>query len=272
MYCRRNLAPSVPLGLILGLIHLGAHPEPARAQRGGLYVGAGVAGQSADLDYSKTVDSTPENNQSATPGSVFTSESSARGLSYGTGILAGYRLALRPTGFYFSFEGDLLRHGGTLRGALRGAGVSAGFDQIGDVWPEEWSFRPERSYGATLRVGSGVPILGTGSGASVYLLVGVRRTKAHFAAEWEGCLDASACAEGGGPQQGVDQFSEIFNGWVTGAGLEKRFGPLGIRGEVRYADHREAGRTIQFDEVGVRVPLTLGSGSLGARADLLWYF
>lgn len=73
---------------------------PGQAQRGGPYVGISVMGQRLDVGSEKTVDNTPANNVSLTPGRVHQSGAAESSVVYGTGYLAGYRIALRPTGIY----------------------------------------------------------------------------------------------------------------------------------------------------------------------------
>ena len=247
-------------------------PSVALAQRGGLYVGLAATGERLDVMYAKSVDNTDPDNMSSNQGKVLRSDASAASLAYSVGFLAGYRLALRPTGVYLSFEGDMARYGGVVQGALPGAGSSEGRDQLGESWPEDWSFERDRSYGATVRIGSGIPILGWGSGTSVYALVGLRRFNAEFSSEYTGCLNPEPCTAASELTSGSDNFDESFTGWATGGGLEKRFGNFGIRGELRYTDHGNAGRVIPFNEVAVQVPLSLGAKGVSARADLLWYF
>lgn len=247
-------------------------PGPGQAQRGGPYVGLGVLGQRLNVGYEKTVDNTASNNVSLTPGRVHQSDAAETSVLYGAGYLAGYKIALRPTGIYLSAEGDMVHHSGTVKGALMGAGETSGFNQLGEVWPEDWSFSEDRSYGLTFRVGSGIPILGSGSGASVYALVGLRRARAGFRTEYTGCFTPEPCTEASEFESGADEFDENFTGWVTGAGLEKRFGIFSLRGELRHSDRGTAGRVIPFDEVGVRVPVSLNSSGLTFRADLLVYF
>lgn len=247
-------------------------PSQGHAQRGGPYVGFGVMGQRLGVQYEKTVDNTPSNNLSLTPGSVHRSDATETSFVYGAGFLGGYKLALRPTGIYLSAEGDMAYHAGTVKGALMGAGESANRNQLGEVWPEDWSFGEDRSYGVTFRVGSGIPIFGWGSGTSLYFLAGLRRSQAGFRTEYSGCFTPEPCTEPTEFDSGADEFDEKFTGWVTGAGLEKKFGIFALRGEVRYADRGNAGRVIPFDEVGVKVPVSLNSNGITFRTDLLVYF
>ena len=106
-------------------------PAPGQAQRGGPYVGFGVMGQRLNVGNEKTVDNTPANNISLTPGRVHRSDAAETSVLYGAGYLAGYRIALRPTGIYLSAEGDMVHHGGSVKGALAGAGESSGLNQLG---------------------------------------------------------------------------------------------------------------------------------------------
>lgn len=88
----------------------------------------------------------------------------------------------------------------------------------------------------TVRVGSGIPILGSGSGASVYALAGLRRSRAGFRTEYTRCFTPEPCTEASEFESGADEFDESFTRWVTGAGLEKSFGIFSLRGELRYSD------------------------------------
>lgn len=225
--------------------------------------------QRAGVDYQKTVERV---GGADVPGEPARSGVSAAELTYGAGFLAGYRLALRPTGIYLSAEGDMIHHSGSVRGALGGAGKSVGFNQVGDAWPEDWEFQPTRSFGATVRVGSGIPILGSGSGASVYLLLGLRRREAEFRTESTGCLSVEPCTEPDQFSTSSEEHADSFTGWVTGAGLEKRVGSLALRGEVRYAGEGGFDRVTRFDDLQVRVPTSLKTDGITLRADLLWYF
>ncbi len=133
-------------------------------------------------------------------------------------------------------------------------------------------FDKDRSYGLTVRLSTGIPILGWGSGMSVYALVGLRRFKTGFRTDYTVCLNPEPCTAVDEFTSGTDRFDENFTGWVTGGGLEKRVGSVAIRGELRFTDFGSAGRVIPFDDVGVKVPLSLDPSGVGLRAALLWYF
>lgn len=240
------------------------------AQAGKFYVGLTGRGESLDVFYQKTVDNTDSRNMSSNQGQVFQADDSAGTASYGFGVLAGYHMPIGPSGVYVSGEIDLAYPSGVVRGYLEGAGISEGRNQLGENWPEDWSFEKERSYGLTVRLGAGIPILGLGP--SVYALAGVRRLKARFRSDYSGCLDPTACTAPGEFVSGMDTFNENFNGWTTGGGLEKKLGNAAIRGELRYTDYGSARRVIPFDEVAVKVPLLLEADGVSLRVALVWYF
>ncbi len=61
-----------------------------------------------------------------------------------------------------------------------------------------------------------------------------------------------------------------YDAWIAGVGLEKNFGSLGIRGELRYTDHGSSKRTVRFEEVAVIVPVELESGEVGVGVSVVW--
>ncbi len=265
---RARILCCLAVGVVSGVIGQGM----ARAAAGGFYVGVSAELERLGVLYEKIVDNTAPSNISRNPGSVFQANASAVSAAYGIGFLGGYRLRLGPSGIYVSVEGEMADHGGTLLGALPGVGTSEGRNQLGEIWPEDWTFSKERSSGLTARLGTGIPILGFGSGTSVYALAGLRRLKAAFRTEYAGCLDPEPCEAASELTSGMDSFDETFTGWVTGGGLEKRIGSVALRGELRFADTGSAGRIIPFDDVGVNVPLSLDTSGASLRVDLLWYF
>ena len=244
----------------------------APAEGGDFYIGVTGSGERLDVLYDKTVDNTSPNNISLNPGEVFRADDSATKLAYGYGFLAGYRATLGLTGIFVAGEGDLSYHRGVVIGRLPGLGTSEGRNQLGEVWPEDWSFDKDRSFGFTLRLGAGIPVVGPGLGPSVYGLVGVRYLKAGFRSDYTGCLNPEPCTEAGEFTSGTDRFDENFLGWTTGGGVEKKLGSIAIRGEVRYTDYGSATRTIPFTDVGVTVPLSLEASGVSARVGLLLYF
>ena len=243
---------------------------PIRA--GDFYVGASAAADRLNVLYQKVVDNTDSRNFSLNQGQRFRDDASASKLAYNYGFLAGYKVPLSVTGVYVALEGEMLRYGGAATARLEGVGTSAGRNQLGEVWPEDWSFEKKTGYGVTGRVGAGIPFFGTWVGPSVYGLVGVRRLKAGFTSRYTGCPTAEPCTEPSQLLSGTDSFDESFSGWTVGGGLETKVGSLAIRGEVRLTDYSEAGRVIPFDDLFVTVPLELQPDSISFGVTLVWYF
>ena len=134
---------------------------PTLAQdRDGLYVGVVASAAFYDVDYRKGVDSRDPNNTSANAGRILFSSNSADQTTWDAGVLVGVRLGRSP---FLDIEADLVTHRGTASGRLPGEGPSPGNDQLGEVWPEDWSQAKDRSYGLTLRVGVEAGGLGDGS-------------------------------------------------------------------------------------------------------------
>ncbi len=242
------------------------------AEGGDFYVGATAAGDRLNVLYKKVVDSTDPRNFSLNQGEIFRTDDSATELAYRVGLLAGYKVPLSLTGVYVALEGDMSRHGGVTAGRLAGAGTSAGRNQLGEVWPENWTLGNDKSYGLTARLGAGIPFFGTWFGPSAYALVGVRRLQGSFRSEYTGCLTAEPCEDPAEFTSGSDSFGENFNGWTVGGGVEKKLGSFAVRGEVRRTDYRKSGRVVPFDDIFVTVPLELEPDSLSFGVSLLWYF
>ena len=258
------------IGAALALGAVG--PGVAHAAKGGFYVGAGAEVEALGVLYEKVVENPDPSNVALNAGRLLQSDVSALSAAYGIGFVGGYKMPLGPSGLYVSFEGDMARHGGSILGSLLGSGSLDGLNQVGQIWPEDFTFKMDRSTGLTVRVGSGVPILGFRSGTSLYALIGLRRIRAAFTSMYSGCFDPVPCTDASEQMEGSDSFDESFTGWVGGGGIEKRMGRIAVRGEVRFTDSGSAGRTVRFDGLGVNIPISLDPKGLGVRANLLWYF
>ena len=240
--------------------------DTAAAEESGLYAGVTGMAERPRVLYEKTVDNTDPRNISPSRGRLYRADDTAAGAAYGAGFLAGYRLPLGARGAFLSPEVDVALGGGAVKGRFEGAGFSEGRNQLGESWPEDWSFEAKRSYGLTVRLGAEV-----GSGVSLYGLTGLRRLEATFSADYTGCFDFTLCAPGEFTS-GTDVHDEGFAGWTAGAGLEKRLGNVSIRGEMRYTDHGVSNRVVPYDDLAITVPLAFEAGGIGALAGLLWHF
>ena len=256
--------------LVVPLLIYVAGTTPAAG--GDFYIGASAAADRLDVLYEKVVDNSDPQNFSLNKGQRLRDEASANKLAYNYGFLAGYKLPLSITGIYLALEGDMLRHSGTTAGRLAGMGTSAGRNQLGEVWPEDWTFEEDRSFGLTARLGAGIPLVGTWFGPSLYGLVGVRRMNAGFRSEYTGCVTAKPCTDASQYVSGTDTFNESFSGWTVGGGLEQKVGLISIRGEVRITDYSKTGRVIPFDDLFVSVPLDLQPSAISLGLSAIWYF
>ena len=228
---------------------------------GGLYLGVGAAAAFYDVDYQKAVDSTNPANTSPNAGRVFYASDTADAGTWDAGLLLGYRLG---DALFLDVEADVVTHRGTASGRMAGAGPSPGNDRLGEVWPEDWSIAKERTYGLTLRGGAQIRTLQ----ADVYVFVGRRWQDADFRTAYTGCLNAAGCPPGE-LYSGEEQHDDAFDATVFGAGLEKAFGSLALRGELRYS-RGESDRVVPFDDVAVLVPVDLSSRELGVGFALIW--
>ena len=235
----------------------------AAQTNGGPYIGVSASGSLYDVDYSKAVDNTSPTNVSANAGRVIRGVAAADSATWDAGLLAGLRVPLGS--LYVDVEGDVVLHQGSASGYLAGAGTSPGRNELGEVWPEDWSLTKERSFGAAVRLGMEVPVLD----ASVYALFGVRRLDAEFETAYTGCLLPSGCPPGE-PTSGEEQHDEDFDARMIGVGIEKAFGGAAIRGEARYTDHGSSTRTVPFTDVGVTVPVELTTSEFSLGASLIW--
>lgn len=252
-------------GMLWGLL------GTASAQEGGPYVGVTGAMNRLEVFYEKTVDNTGARNTSPSRGQVYRADDTAAGAAYGAGFLAGYRVPLGAGGTYLSPEADMSLHGGAVNGYLEGAGFSAGRNQLGESWPEDWSFEARRSFGLTVRLGTGISAPGTVSELSVYALAGLRSLDARLGLDYAGCFTAALCAADELTPV-TERHDERFTGWTAGAGLQKRLGNTAIRGELRYTDYGRAKRVVPYDDLGISVPLVLEAGGASVLVSLIRHF
>ena len=245
--------------------------EPAAAQdRRGFRFGIAIPVERTGVTYEKAVDNTDPETLVPAPrsGQVFEDEGSASGPLAGLALLAGYRWPLGG-GTFLSAEADLALHRGSLEAQLAGSGTSPSGRQLGEVWPDEWSFEKQRSYGVTMRLGGSPGALGSRE-EGVYLLAGLHRVTAQMTVNWHGCLSPVPCT----PDQftsGTDPRDLDFLTWTVGVGFEKGLGErLAIRAEGRYASYGEENWVADFPEVRVTVPTSVRGGGPGLSLMLVF--
>ena len=258
------------LSLLGGLAFgLGA-PAPASAQdRRGLRFGIALPLERAGVTFEKAVDNTDPDTLVPAPrsGRVFEDEGSASGLFPGWALLAGYRWPLGGAAFV-SAEADFAFHRGALEGQLEGSGTTPSRRQLGEAWPDEWSFEKRRRYGVTMRLGASPGALGSRE-ESVYVLAGLHRVAARMTVHWRGCVSPVPCSAdqftSGGDPRDLD-----FVAWTVGVGFEKGLGErVAIRAEGRYAGYGEQGWVSDLPEVRVTVPASVRGGGPGLSLMLV---
>ena len=259
------------LAFVVGLAAGLSPAEPASAQdRRGFRFGIALPLERTGVTYEKAVDNTDPDTLVPAPrrGEVFEDEGSASGPLAGLALLAGYRWPLGG-GSFVSAEADFAFHRGTLEAQLEGSGTSPSGRQLGEVWPDDWSFENRHSYGLTLRLGGSPGELGSRD-ESVYVLAGLRRVSAQVTVNWHGCLSPIPCT----PDQftsGADPRDLDFLAWTLGVGFEKGLGErVAIRAEGQYAGYGEESWVADFPEVRVTVPTSVRGGGPGLSLMLVF--
>ena len=229
-----------------------------------LYAGiAGFASQlSASLD--KRVDTrapdtlVPESRR----GRLLHDRDDGSAVSYGPGFFAGYRQPIVGNALYLAAEVELALDSETVEGRLQGIGSSAGRNQLGESWPDQWSYKSDRTYGASVRVGFAAGPLRI-LGASLYALAGVRRVEGTFSTRFNGCLSPTPCSSAPDTPNfvsGTDSRTLDFDGTVLGIGLERRFRQrIAVRLELRHTRYDDESWVTPFDDVAVTVPTAVGT-------------
>lgn len=151
------------------------------------------------------------------------------------------------------------------------AGISAERRQLGESWPDRWSFAKETSYGATLRIG-GDPSRLDSRGLAVYLLAGIRFAGLGFASHYTGCLSPEPCDadefESGRSDRDFD-----LTAWMAGIGLERSLGKrIAIRAEAGYAVYAYAEWVTRFDDFVFTVTPGIDTSEAGLNLGLVRFF
>ena len=270
------VSAAVMVAMLCAPTSLSAQTSPAPAEdreEGRFYVGMTVPIENLGASFKKTVDNTAPNTLVPEPrrGKVFHDKDSANTFAYGIGLLAGYRLPLTASGLYISGEADIAFHGGEADGQLKGVGTSQGRNQLGESWPDRWSFEKDRSYGFTLKLG-GSPGRLRSWGASLYALGGIRLVEAQFTNRFNGCMSPTPCSRGEFTS-GTDIRERDFLAWTSGIGVEKMLGErLALRAETRYTHYESDRFTTVFDDLGVTVPSGVDAHEASALLSVAWYF
>lgn len=249
---------------------LAAQADEGNAGNGGFYLGLAFPLGQMSATMQKSVDNTAPNTLVPEPrrGQVFEDKVSGDGLSYGVGVVAGYRLPFSGGAYFLDAAAELETHGGDVEAQFAGVGVSPERKQLGESWPDRWTLGKETSYGMTLRLG-GSPGGLRARGISLHVLAGVRFAGAQFTNHYDGCFTTDPCD----PSQfvsGQEDRDMDFTVWKSGIGLEKTLSErVAFRVEANYSIYAREEWITEFDDVVVTVRSSMKASEAGLTAGLL---
>lgn len=271
--------PGVSTTGLLGCLVLAAFGVPAglagqaaegNAGNGGFYLGLGFPLGQLGATMQKSVDNTAPNTQVPEPrrGQIFEDEASGDALSYGVGLVAGYRMPFSSGVYFLDAAVDVETRGGAVEAQFPGVGISPERQQLGESWPDRWNLHMETSYGVTLRLG-GSPGGLQSRGISLHLLAGIRFAGAQFTNHFDGCFTTEPCD----PSQfesGQEDRDMDFTIWKSGIGLEKSLSErVAVRVEASYSVYAREEWTTEFDDVVVTVRSNMKPSEAGLAVGLL---
>lgn len=261
----------IALAAVLAGPALPAHAQRDPAPRRGFFLWVALPSGSLGATMQKTVDNTAPNTLVPEPrrGKVYHDEASGDALMVGIGVAAGYRVPIsQGTGF---LEGDfgIALHRGRTNAQFAGVGTSPDRRQLGESWPDSWTYAKRVSYGATVRLGASPEGL-RARGGGVYVLAGLRVADMRFTNHYLGCFSPEPCEEYGGGTETRDWRSVI---WVSGLGIERRLGQRSsFRVEASYSGHAREDWTTPFDDVGVMVLSGMDAREMALTIGLVRWF
>lgn len=273
-------------------------PAPAFAAQEGVYFGISAAAEELDVSVFKTIDNTPDGNMTLSQGKIFTERDSDTKTASGFGFVLGYQCPLHYGSLYWSGEINLAYHGGKARGRLEGTedvearkayaddpkntadlpAFSVG-PQVGENWPERWTFEKDYSYGVTLRLGGRPEFLTSALGpdAGLYVLAGVHRVEAEYVNTGTGCFEVppALCTSEKGFETGTVRTDRDYTAWTLGMGMHAAIAEqVGLQIETYYMDY-DSEDLVQFDgteDLRVRAMHEPDAEEIGLRMRLLRYF
>ncbi len=291
--------PSIPVFSTLTLTAILAYsPAPVFAAQEGIYLGISAAVEELDVSVFKTIDNTPDGNVTLSQGKIFTERDSDTKTASGFGIVLGYQCPLHYGSLYWSGEINLAYHGGKARGRLEGTedvgarkayaddpqntadlpAFSVG-PQVGENWPERWTFEKDYSYGVTLRLGGRPEFLTSAFGpdAGFYVLAGVRRIEAEYVNTGTGCFETppALCTTEMDFQASAVRTDRDYTAWTLGMGVHASLAEqIGLQVETYYMDY-DSESLVQLDgteDLRVRAVHEPDVEEIGLRMRLLRYF
>lgn len=289
--------PGTPiLNILACAAFLAGAPTPALAAQEGIYIGISAAAEELDASVFKTVDNTPDGNMALSQGKIFTERDSDTKTGSGFGIVLGYQRPLHHGSLYWSGEINLTYHSGKARGSLEGTEDAAARKtyndandpdlpafsvgpQVGENWPERWTFEKDYSYGVTLRLGGRPEFLTSalGPGAGLYVLASVRRVEAEYVNTGTGCFEVppALCTSAEGFGESTVRTDRDYTAWTFGLGMHAAVAEqVGLQVETYYMDY-DSESLVQLDgteDLRVRAVHEPDAEEIGLRMRLLRYF
>lgn len=247
------------------------------AQEKNLYFGVSTTLANIDAAWNKTVDNSLAN--SLVPdirrGEILIDEDKVSTGTLGVSVLAGYRLPFAYNDYYLSIEFDIKADRSDIQGRMLGIGSSAGKNQLGESWPDQWELDDTSSRGATLKISTSPGFL-SAIDMSVYALVGMRQLDTTFTSQFYGCLSSEPCSEAADTPNftsGSDERDIQVNGATLGVGIGKGLGQkIVLRLETRLTRYDDATWEDFFETVNVNVPSKIDTKQLGFSIGLTKYF
>ena len=247
------------------------------AQEKNIYFGVSTTLANIDAAWNKTVDNSLANSlvPDVRRGEILIDEDKVSTGSLGVSALAGYRLPFAYNDYYLSIEFDIKADRSDIQGQMLGIGSSAGKNQLGESWPDQWELDDTSSRGATLKISTSPGFL-SAIDMSVYALVGMRQLKTTFMSQFYGCLSSESCSEGTDTPNftsGTDERDIQVNGATIGVGIGKELGQkIVLRLETRLTRYDDATWEDFFETVNVNVPSKIDTKHLGFSVGLTKYF
>ena len=287
---------ALTFGALILTVILAHPPAPAFAAQERIYIGISAAAEDLDVSVFKAIDNTPDGNMTLSQGEIFTERDSDTKTANGFGIVFGYHCPLHYGSLYWSGEISLAFHSGKARGRLEGIeDVAArktyndGNDpdlpvfsvgpQVGESWPERWTFEKDYSYGLTFRLGGRPEFLTStlGPDAGLYVLAGVHRVEAEYVNSGSGCFETppALCTSNEDFRANAVRTERDFTTWTLGAGVHAALSEqVGLQIETYYMDY-DSEALVQLDgteELRVRAVHKPDAEEVGLRMRLLRYF
>ncbi|GEM_PF-933952 len=282
--------------LLVCTVFLASAPAPVAAVQKGIYIGISAAAEDLDVSAFKILDNTPDGNMALSQGKIFTERDSDTKTASGFGLVFGYQGPLHYGSLYWSGEINLAFHSGKARGRLEGTedvaarkthndandpdlpAFSTG-PQVGENWPERWTFEKDHGYGVTLRLGGRPEFLTSALGpdAGLYVLAGAHRIEAEYVNTATGCFEVppALCTSEADFGASTVRTKRDYTTWTLGVGVHAPVAEqVGLQIETYYRGY-DSESLVQLDgteDLRIRAAHELDAEEIGLRMRLLRYF